>query len=211
MQLWLYVPEHARDKSKTQRKGWYLYPLKDKDKKGHYYIGPYLDIQKNKKKNAVTDVAVFKDFPFTRSVQVNEDGEEIPKSVMCTTDRPLTVKELEEAKDGDDVVEQGVTDDDTEDKADDCDDEDDAPGDDDEDEDVDDDEEDEDADDDDEDSDGNWGANDEPPTTNPHSVKRKSRSAPPPMAVVDVPGTEASRGPAPGRICKRTRSSGHSG
>jgi hypothetical protein len=139
-------------------------------------------------------------------VQVNEDGEEIPKSVMCTTDRPLTVKELEEAKDGDDVVEQGVTDDDTEDKADDCDDEDDAPGDDDEDEDVDDDEGDEDADDDDEDSDGNWGAkdNDEPPTTNPHSVKRKSRSAPPPKAVVDVPGTEASRGPAPGRIHMQT-------
>ena len=38
MEIWLYVPEHTRDKSATKRKGWWLYPVKTQPR--HYYIGP---------------------------------------------------------------------------------------------------------------------------------------------------------------------------
>ena len=95
MEVWLYVPEKKTDKSATKRKGWWLYPEKDSQGKdqGLYYIGPYLDIQSTQKEK-INDVTVFKDFPFTRSVQVNADQREIPTTVRCVTDRPMTALEL---------------------------------------------------------------------------------------------------------------------
>ena len=48
-------------------------------------------------------MAVFDNFPFTRSVQQTEDGREIDNTVICVTDRPLTDEELKKAKGGEDV------------------------------------------------------------------------------------------------------------
>ena len=101
-EIWLYVPERSQDKSETKRKGWWLYPEKDKD--GRYYIGPLQDVQRTKT-TKIKDVAVFKNFPFTRTATVDANGQEIATSVRCVSDRPLTQKELELAKGGDDVDE----------------------------------------------------------------------------------------------------------
>ena len=68
------------------------------------------------RKRQITDVAVFDDFPFTRSVQMNTEGVEIPNSVKCITQRRLTAAELEEAKAGDDIF---VSEDGTDDEVDD--------------------------------------------------------------------------------------------
>ena len=113
MELWLYVPENTHDKTKTKRKGWWLYPTQ---KPGHYYIGPFADIQNTKKRRQIADVAVFDDFPFTRSVQMNKEGVEISNTVKCITVRRLTAAELEEAKAGDDIF---VSEDGTDDEVDD--------------------------------------------------------------------------------------------
>ena len=108
MEIWLYVPENKRDKNETQRKGWWLYP--EKEKPGRYYIGPYEDVQKTKKKNEINDVVVFDDFPFTRFAEINMDGNEIPSTVRCVTDRPMTDEERKIAADGDDVEEARLDD-----------------------------------------------------------------------------------------------------
>ena len=104
LKIWLYVPEKTRDKSGTKRKGWWLYPEPGKPRR--YYIGPLEAIQSTVKKVIIKDVAVFENFPFTRSVEVNCEGVENPSSVRCVTDRPMTVAELKLAKDDDeDAVE----------------------------------------------------------------------------------------------------------
>jgi hypothetical protein len=103
MEIWLYVPENKRDKNKTKRKGWWLYPEAGKPR--HYYIGPCLTIQATKTKNQITGVAVFADFPFTRVVKLNAAGDEIPGTVRCVTDRPMTDAELLLAKGGEDIGE----------------------------------------------------------------------------------------------------------
>ena len=103
MEIWLYVPENTRDKNKTKRKGWWLYPEPGRPR--HYYIGPLVTIQATKTKQQITDVVVFADFPFTRVVKLNATGEEIPGTVRCVTDRPMTDAELMLAKGGEDVEE----------------------------------------------------------------------------------------------------------
>ena len=103
MEIWLYVPEYLKDKSNAQRRGWWLHQVKDRPR--HYYIGRLEDIQATKKKKVFPDVAVFDNFPFTRSVQQTEDGREIDNTVRCVTDRPLTDEELNQARGGEDVDE----------------------------------------------------------------------------------------------------------
>jgi hypothetical protein len=96
-ELWLYVPEHKSDKSNHKRKGWWLSAQPGQE--GHYYIGELEHIQKGKKDH-ITDVACFEDFPFTRAVQVDPTSEqELAKSVRCVTSRPLTNKELASTRD----------------------------------------------------------------------------------------------------------------
>ena len=115
--------------------------------------GPFADIQNTKRKRQIADVAVFDDFPFTRSVQMNTEGVEIPNSVKCITQRRLTAAELEEAKAGEDIF---VSEDGTDDE-------------------VDDDGE-EDTDDDEMDEDGDWDPSDggEEQVTRSKSARRKS-------------------------------------
>ena len=108
MEIWLYVPEYLKDKSNAQRRGWWLHQVKGRPR--HYYIGRLADIQATKKKRVFPDVAVFNNFPFTRSVQQTEDGREIDNTVICVTDRPLTDEELKKAKGGEDVNEVHNTD-----------------------------------------------------------------------------------------------------
>ena len=107
MEIWLYVPEYLKDKSNAQRRGWWLHQVKDRPR--HYYIGRLEDIQATKKK-VFPDVAVFDNFPFTRSAQQTEDGREIANTVRCVTDRPLTDEELNQARGGEDVDEVDNTD-----------------------------------------------------------------------------------------------------
>ena len=102
MEIWLYVPESIANKSDHKRKGWWLHEQEDKPR--HYYIGPIQSIQ-SAKTVKITDVAVFENFPFTRSVTMNGDGQEISGTVRCVTDRPLTEDELVLAKDGEEVEE----------------------------------------------------------------------------------------------------------
>ena len=66
-ELWLYVPEQANDKSNAQRKGWWLHPQPGKHR--YYYIGPLEDIQGSKTLK-IPDVAIFANFPFTRTVHL---------------------------------------------------------------------------------------------------------------------------------------------
>jgi hypothetical protein len=102
--IWLYVPLNRSDKSNTQRRGWWLYP--EPERARHYYIGPLVDIQKNKTIDKVEDVACFDDFPFDRTIMVDQaTGEDLPKTERCVTSRPLTTEELTNAKNGEDIDE----------------------------------------------------------------------------------------------------------
>ena len=52
----------------------------------------------------IKDVAVFKDFPFTRLVKLHKNGKEIKNTIRFITARPLTAQELSVAKNGEDVA-----------------------------------------------------------------------------------------------------------
>jgi hypothetical protein len=106
MEIWLYVPEHKGDRSGAKRRGWWLYPEPKRPR--HYYIGPLEDVQGNKK-TVIHDVAVFNDFPFTRVVKVSSSGTEIPKTIRCVTDRPLSDQEKTLAR-GDSKAEEPLYD-----------------------------------------------------------------------------------------------------
>ena len=85
--LWFYIPEHRSDKSDTPRKGWWLYS--QEDSQGLYYIGP-LDTVQSSQQAMITDVACYKDFPFTCTVHVDSiTGEHVPGTVRWITDRVL--------------------------------------------------------------------------------------------------------------------------
>ena len=115
-EIWLYIPEHITDKSGHKRKGWWLYP--EPGKKGLYYIGNLDSVQtcvaNSKRGTIICDVAVFNDFPFTRTFKKNvETDKAIANTVRCVTDRPLTKNELRDAKGGnEDVMEPAPSDDD---------------------------------------------------------------------------------------------------
>ena len=85
---WYYIPEHKADRSKKQRRGWWLYP--EPGKADMYYIGGSLKpIQKLKLKDVIEDAAKFPEFPFTRKVLVKDDGKEDESSQRLVTSQKL--------------------------------------------------------------------------------------------------------------------------
>jgi hypothetical protein len=101
-EIWLYVPGNASDKSNHVRNGFWLYPLVDKARR--YYIGPLAPVQASKSQT-VADVAVFENFPVTKVVQLNCQGKPKKRTILVTTDRPLTSAELLLARNGVDINE----------------------------------------------------------------------------------------------------------
>ena len=98
-EVWLYIPEKTNDKSKAKRRGWWLHP--DTDEDGLYYIGSLADIQKNKTKGQLADVATFPDFPFTRTCLLHANTKQVIRgSLRCVTARRLTSEELARARRG---------------------------------------------------------------------------------------------------------------
>ena len=103
-EIWLYIPENAKkDKSDTKRRGYWLYPEPGKPR--IYSIrGPLEPVQAGNMQ--VSDVAVFKDFPFTKMVQLNAKGQEKRNTLLISTDRPMTDDELARARNEQDINEQ---------------------------------------------------------------------------------------------------------
>ena len=107
-EIWLYIPENAKkDKSDTKRRGYWLYPEPGKPR--IYSIrGPLEPVQAGN--TQVSDVAVFKDFPFTKMVQLNAKGQEKRKTLLISTDRPMTDDELARARNEQEINEQDSVD-----------------------------------------------------------------------------------------------------
>ena len=103
---WYYIPENKGDRSKKQRKGWWLYP--EPGEADMYYIGGSLKpIQKTKVKGLIEDEAKFDDFPFTRRVFVNEDGKEDEATQRLVTTQTLPkMPPTEQEEDNSDDTEQ---------------------------------------------------------------------------------------------------------
>ena len=106
-ELWLYVPADGKKSvSMKKRDGWWLYP--EKGKTGHYYIGPKDAIQTHQKSGNVKDEAVFPNFPFVHTVQLDNHGKTVPKTERCVTLRALTADEFKQACNGTKLAEPSV-------------------------------------------------------------------------------------------------------